>query len=63
MTFEEKEHRAEFWLCLVLAVVVAALLVLLMNDAMSQYPTRSGPFWSPQDWEREHGGLGKEGVR
>ena len=63
MTIEEKEQRAEFWLCLALAVVAITILGLAINDAMSQYPTLSGPFWSPQDWEREHGGLGKEGVR
>lgn len=49
--------RAEFWTCLAIAVVAIVIIGVAINDAFAQYPTRSGPFWSPQDWERRHGSL------
>jgi len=55
--------RAEFWTCLAIAVVAIVIIGVAINDAFAQHPTRSGPFWRPQDWEREHGGLGKGDTR
>lgn len=45
-------------------IIVIGAIVLLVAFALIgllwpyEPVTRSGPFWSPRDWERNHGGLG-----